>query len=115
MLSLSPVELPATVEVLGLTWFASHHGLPSSRVLSPMSLSQDKLFAVFLCSSCHWPPALVFCSNDPQSSSISLRASHILVLTPLIALVIDLRRDCIYNFENTDLEIGVSGVYLHLL
>ena len=26
-----------------------------------------------------------------------------------------LRRDCIYNNENTDLEIGVSGVYLHLL
>ena len=26
-----------------------------------------------------------------------------------------LRRDCIYNVEKTDLEIGVSGVYLHLL
>ena len=26
-----------------------------------------------------------------------------------------LRRDCIYNNENTDLELGVSGVYLHLL
>ena len=26
-----------------------------------------------------------------------------------------LRRDCIYNIENMDLEIGVSGVYLHLL
>ena len=26
-----------------------------------------------------------------------------------------LRRDCIYNVENTNLERGVSGVYLHLL
>ena len=26
-----------------------------------------------------------------------------------------LRRDCIYNNEITDLEIGVSGIYLHLL
>ena len=26
-----------------------------------------------------------------------------------------LRRDCIYNIENTDLEIGVSGIYIHLL
>ena len=26
-----------------------------------------------------------------------------------------LRHDCIYNIENSDLEIGVSGVYLHLL
>ena len=26
-----------------------------------------------------------------------------------------LRRDFIYNLENTDLEIGVLGVYLHLL
>ena len=25
-----------------------------------------------------------------------------------------LRRDCIYNIENTDLEIGVLGIYLHL-
>ena len=25
------------------------------------------------------------------------------------------RRECIYNIENTDLEIEVSGVYLHLL
>ena len=25
-----------------------------------------------------------------------------------------LRRDCIYNLENTDLEIGVSCVYLQL-
>ena len=26
-----------------------------------------------------------------------------------------LRRDCIYNIENTVLEIGVSGVYYYLL
>ena len=26
-----------------------------------------------------------------------------------------LRRDCIYNIENTDIEIGVSGVYVQLL
>ena len=26
-----------------------------------------------------------------------------------------LRRDYIYNIENTDIEIGISGVYLHLL
>ena len=26
-----------------------------------------------------------------------------------------LKRDCIYNIEITALEIGVSGVYLHLL
>ena len=26
-----------------------------------------------------------------------------------------LRRDCIYNIENKDLQIGVSGVYLYLL
>ena len=26
-----------------------------------------------------------------------------------------LMRDCIYNIENTDLEIEVSGIYLHLL
>ena len=26
-----------------------------------------------------------------------------------------LRRDCIYNIENTDTEIGVSGVYVQLL
>ena len=26
-----------------------------------------------------------------------------------------LRHDCIYNIENTDLELGVPGVYLHLL
>ena len=25
------------------------------------------------------------------------------------------RRDCIYNIENTDLEIGVLGIFLHLL
>ena len=25
-----------------------------------------------------------------------------------------LRRDCIYNIENTDAEKGVSGIYLHL-
>ena len=28
---------------------------------------------------------------------------------------IALRRDCIYNIENMDLEIWISGVYLHLL
>ena len=28
---------------------------------------------------------------------------------------IALRPDCIYNIENADLEIGVSGKYLHLL
>ena len=27
----------------------------------------------------------------------------------------DLRCDCIYNIENTALEIGISGKYLHLL
>ena len=26
-----------------------------------------------------------------------------------------LGRECIYNNENTDLEIGASGIYLHLL
>ena len=26
-----------------------------------------------------------------------------------------LRRDCIYDFENMDLEIGGLGVYLHFL
>ena len=26
----------------------------------------------------------------------------------------NLRHDCIHNIENMDLELGVSGVYLHL-
>ena len=48
---------------------------------------------------------------------IQIRSVVLYNLTLAIDKQKALRCDCIYNIENTDIviEIGVSGVYLHLL